>query len=138
MKLTAYHPVLLDGTAHFPVELCGGLPAESCVGYVYDVVLKNRALIASPCASGAIFAATFGHTVTLGCFAHAYFGSERVVQDLQAVPGWASGLVVLDGYEFVRADDAEGRVVGMRVRGAPLMSVPSTVATEQSALLVVH
>jgi len=62
------------------------------------------------------FAATFGHTVTLGCFAHAYFGSERVVNDLKRHASWSSGYILLDKYTFVRAeaeDDAERKVTGM-------------------------
>jgi hypothetical protein len=119
MKLTPYHPVLLGAQDVFPVEACDGVPTAHCTDYVYDVVLRNRGLIASPlqtAGDGCMYAATFGHTTTQGRFAHDYFGSERVVQDLRAHPTWATGRVLLDDYEFVREAEGERRVIGMRLQ----------------------
>lgn len=109
-------------------------------GYVYDFVLANRSILASPLQrmhhfaphatapqlrEDCFFAATFGHTVTLGCFAHAYFGSERAVNDLKRHAHWSSGYILLDKYTFVRAeaeDDAERKVIGMLFESESLVS----------------
>lgn len=116
--LTPYHPVLLTGGAYFPIEVgTNGASSSRLEGYVYDVVLTNRGIIACPyttvaaaasCASGIIdfpatfFAATFGHTCKMEKFAHHYFGSERVVDDLKQHPDYASGSMVLENYQYLR------------------------------------
>jgi hypothetical protein len=122
MKLTAYHPVMVSGQPCFPIERCGGSEAVVLDDYVYDVVLRNRSLLASPLRrahgndhdGSLMFAATFGHTSTAPCFEHAYFGSERVVADLKQHPAWATGHISLEDCEFVRETEGEHRVVGIR------------------------
>lgn len=122
MKLTAYHPAMVDGQPCFPIERCGGSEAVLLDGYVYDVVLRNRSLLASPLCrtdghidgSSCMYVATFGHTCTAPYFEHAYFGSERVVSDLKQHPAWATGYVSLEDCEFMREAEGEHRVVGIR------------------------
>jgi hypothetical protein len=131
MKLTAYHPVMVDGQPCFPIERCRGDEAVVLDGYVYDVVLRNRSLLASPQRrvegdlsvadhAQCMYVATFGHTSTAPCFEHAYFGSERVIADLKRHPAWATGYLPLEDCEFVREAQGEHRVVGIRysLRGA--------------------
>lgn len=36
-----------------------------------------------------------GHSYTEGILKHAYFGSDKVVKDLKAMPGWDRGLIEL-------------------------------------------
>lgn len=157
LGLTAYHPVLLPGQKEgvFPSQCPDArLVTDKFDGYVFDVVLKNRAIIASPisciidrCATTTtttvgvvdvcdalqlsdycMYAATFGHTVTLPQFKHDYFGSERVVADLQRHESYGSGLIVLERYQFLRGDeedDDDASSKGFQVRGLrfPLLSV---------------
>lgn len=139
MKLTAYHPVMREGVALFPID-CADASAE-LDGYVFDVVLRNRSIIASPLRAQAVecfpaamsgdvacmHVATFGHNVHAGCFNHAYFGTEAVVRDLKTHPDWCAGEIVLHQYTFLRAQDEERRVVGMQ------FSLPS-VLSELSAM----
>lgn len=139
LGLTAYHPVLLPGQKEgvFPSECPDArLVTDSFDGYVFDVVLTNRAIIASPssCVDGCVtalvcdgllsdccmYAATFGHTVSLPKFKHDYFGSEKVVADLQKHPSYGSGLIVLERYQFLRDDASRDfQVSGLRF---PLLS----------------
>ena len=42
--------------------------------------------------------------------AHEYFGTQKVVKDLQGMPGWQSGLLHFDYGLIARAED--GRVLG--------------------------
>lgn len=164
MTLTAYHPVSLHAdlsASFFPGDFdhC----SQHLDGYVYDVVLRNRGAIASPASlhwnsdtttsptspsstttttsstSGTrcLYAATFGHCVTKGVFAHAYFGSERVVEDLKRHPAWGSGRVVLSDYAFLRADDAQQCVVGLRFpTQAPSTDGDGTAAAADGATAV--
>ena len=123
LKLTPFHPVMCgtEGEARFPID-CATACEAAHDGHVFDFVLRNRGVLASPVQSAApsvymyspaqcVFAATFGHAVTKGCFAHAYFGSERVVEDLKTHPGWTAGAIVLERYTFLRASEANGQVV---------------------------
>lgn len=122
MLLTAYHPVLLttseelgSGSTHFPRDLYEqGLAdqVEAIDGYVYDVILENRGILATPTcqlsqtglSSSSAFVATWAHTCTLPKFAHAYFGSESIVRDLQRQrpSDYAAGFVLIDQPQFLR------------------------------------
>lgn len=127
MLLTAYHPVLFpDGTTMFPVELYQQGAAEmvmgssSSDGYVYDVVLENRSILATPMmvndgdsrttttAQQALpamaYVATWAHSCKLPKFEHDYFGSERIVQDVlnQRPEEYAQGYVSIEAPIFQR------------------------------------
>ena len=129
MKLTAYHPVLLDGVPAFPCEI-GRLVTSHFNGYVYDVVLANRGILASPvmlthgvsASALPMYVATWGHTCQLDKFQHDYFGSEHIVQDLRTLYGdangnWPSDRVVIEAPCFVR-DAQTGLVVQLQVSAA--------------------
>lgn len=123
MLLTAYHPVLFpDGTTMFPVELYQQGAAEmvmgssSSDGYVYDVVLENRSILATPMTPTSsstadadslatmAYVATWAHSCKLPKFEHDYFGSERIVQDVlnQRPEEYAQGYVSIDAPIFQR------------------------------------
>jgi uncharacterized protein YegL len=126
VKLTAYHPVLLPAAAdaQFPCELPQSprSSAETVDGYVYDVVLSNRGIIACPFQGhsgdstlketvgdiinplNVMFAATFGHCCVMDKFNHQYFGSEAVVDDLKTHPHYKDGHIVLSKYRYLRYD----------------------------------
>lgn len=149
--LTPYHPIM-HGHNHatsFPVDNNDTHNPITHDGYVYDFVLANRSIVASPLQSVhnlahftmpsqiqeiCLFAATFGHTVMQGCFAHAYFGSERVVNDLKRHANWSSGYILLDKYAFLRAnaEDAEPRVVGMLFDHKDVMHAANAVDTKDN------
>jgi hypothetical protein len=139
MRLTAFHPMLRSGgnaEGEFPCMCTDAVVEDTYDGYVYDFVLKNRSILASPsksfdrndsafaALSAAMFVATFGHTVRSSVFSHAYFGSEAVVTDLKSHPAWGTGFITLNKYNFVRAAPsiaAEGdpdawnhRVIGLQ------------------------
>mmetsp|Transcript_2948 Transcript_2948/g.6244 ORF Transcript_2948/g.6244 Transcript_2948/m.6244 type:complete len:449 (+) Transcript_2948:920-2266(+) len=156
MQLTPYHPVQFAyeggcecrrNLSAFPLEI--SYKERLFDGYVYDLVLRNRSIVAAPLRweetvgvaglEDVMYAATFGHTAGRGAsieteagketeqeqrvFSHAYFGSERIVRDLQAHPQYASGLVTLSGYCYLREGDgevgeaAEGRICGLTYPG---------------------
>ena len=132
MKLTPYHPIMRGNSAYFPIDYHkGGSGEQQLDGYVYDFVLENRGLVAFPtsiptatissidslCSTEeeieVLYAATYGHNETRGCFAHAYFGSDAVVQDLRRHPAYSTGTITLDKYTFLREKEGECRVIGL-------------------------
>jgi len=110
MALTAYHPVMINSESFFPVELYENGSAKvqhiaSFDGYVYDVVLQNRGILACPLGANEnelLYVATFGHQVPTKIFKHAYFGDEAIVNDLKKHPDWIDGFIVLDEPQFIR------------------------------------
>jgi Mg-chelatase subunit ChlD len=100
MFLTAYHPILLaNGEEYFPCEYHAATPsANNYDGYVYDVILENRSLLAAPIPTNlnnmnnnddeVFYVATFGHQRKSKIFSHDYFGSEKIVDDLKATEQW--------------------------------------------------
>jgi len=68
--------------------------------------------------SGGIECATLGHGFTGKTVAHPYFGTQRVIDDLAAMRGWADGLVELEGADeqTVRRDPETGLVCGLTQR----------------------
>ena len=136
MKLTPYHPIMRGNSAYFPIDYHkDGSGEQQLDGYVYDFVLENRGLVAFPTSIPAdttaattssinslcsteeeievLYAATYGHNETRGCFAHAYFGSDAVVQDLRRHPAYSTGTITLDKYTFLREKEGECRVIGL-------------------------
>lgn len=127
MELTPFHPILRGSVPQFPVDCADAKCIPSFDGYVYDFVLRNRSVVASPLQrvrsfvrlsarqvqESCMLVATFGHKETDGCFAHAYFGSEAVVCDLKTHSDWQAGYVLLDDYAYVRSENADRRVIGM-------------------------
>lgn len=120
MLLTAYHPLLLpSGETVFPIEMYHRGDAERVLGvsdgFVYDVVLRNRSLLATPLAEAddadtdetplMAFVATWAHVCVLPKFDHAYFGSERIVDDLRAQRGvdYEAGFVTIEEPVFERS-----------------------------------
>jgi Mg-chelatase subunit ChlD len=145
MTLTAYHPILIGGETYFPCELyedyCNvkngaSLPPVDSIerigdydGYVYDVVLENRGILASPITlsiplsattptsyfgcTGVFYVATWGHDCQLIRFEHDYFGTEKIVQDLisqRATNYLEEGQVVIENPCFIR-QPSNGRII---------------------------
>jgi Mg-chelatase subunit ChlD len=114
MLLTAYHPLLLpSGETAFPIELFlqGAadkiLGSPSSDGFVYDVILRNRSILATPMLEeqGVGYVATWAHSCTLPKFEHTYFGSEQIIDDLRAQRGaeLEAGYVSIENPVFERA-----------------------------------
>lgn len=108
LRLTPYHPVQdEEGEWRFPVDM-GRIAADLECEAVYSFVLRGApALLVAglPCAAWA-------HGIGAGAAAHPYFASERVLQDLQLLPGYSSGLVDLLPEQVVR-DPETGLVCGL-------------------------
>jgi len=90
LTITPDHPVYVDGEWRRPREL--GTPVEHD-GWVYNLVLdKCHILIVD-----GVQCVTFGHGIRGPVVEHAYWGTDMVLKDLAAQPGWDEGFVMVSG-----------------------------------------
>jgi len=106
-RLTPHHPVFVDGTWRFPVDL-GDVENVTCEA-VYSFVLGGSPDLLV----GGVPCIALGHGVEEGVAKHPYFGTDRVLQDLAALPGYALGLVDLPPGSVSR-DSETGLVCGLQ------------------------
>ncbi len=91
LLITPYHPVRVNGSWHFPCDLA---PAEErACDAVYSFVLASEHVMLID----GVQCVTLGHSFQEPIVAHPYFGSQQIVDDLRAMPGWRHGLVQFDG-----------------------------------------
>lgn len=107
--VTPWHPVLADNTWVFPIEYFGEEHiVEKRTDAVYSLVLKseNRFVIGEYKRYSAICMA---HHIADGIAAHEYFGTDRIINDLKNMRGWANGLIEIR--RVLRGED--GKVCGL-------------------------
>lgn len=90
LKLSPYHPVLINGKWNFPIDLSATETIEC--DYIYDFVVDAEHVINI----AGFECVTWGHNYKGDVIEHPYFGSEKVIEDLQTFNGWKNGLVTLD------------------------------------------
>ena len=109
--LTPFHPILQHGEWVFPCSV-GVECMDTFVlkdAYVYDFVLSHgHDLLVNGTAC-----VTLGHGVATGAAAHSFFGSDAVVQELRAFPGYSEGEVTLRPSSFCRDPETQ-QVVGLQ------------------------
>ncbi len=110
---TAWHPVFVDRAWRFPAEI-GHIQHISTPTTVYNFVLDTGHVLLI----NDIMACTLGHDFTGPVIGHSYFGRKEpgkphVLTDLQAHPGWATGLI--EWNPIVHRDPETGLVTGMSV-----------------------
>jgi Mg-chelatase subunit ChlD len=119
MSLTPFHPVSINGKSFFPKDLFANIQVQKAFGiemsvkevsdiYVYDVILANRGIMSAPLSSDtSLFVATWGHNIQDDeVFAHDYFASEKIVDDLKQHKDYAMGSMTLDKPTFIRDQDS--------------------------------
>lgn len=129
LRITAWHPVLFNNTWTFPAH-CGVVESTKCSA-VYSVLLQKEspdrsddsALDVEDVGMKAILRTSYIDVDGLRCLAlahdvmddpvasHDYFGSDRVMQDLQRCAGWKTGRISFPEGSLQR-DDSSGLVVG--------------------------
>ena len=55
-----------------------------------------------------------GHSYTQGILRHDYLGSQKVIQDLERMPGWNTGFIILNGDCALRQNKKLTRFVNNR------------------------
>ncbi len=109
VKVTPWHPVKDCGVWKFPKDI---KPTEKFYcDKIYNLVLNSHHMVTINCTVNLV---TLGHGMTdNAAVSHAYFGTERVLQDLARFPGWESGVVDIEKWVVVR-DPATGLVSGIQ------------------------
>lgn len=113
LRLTPYHPVHVNESGwRFPLDLAVPQRDARCAN-VYNFVLRGEthAMVVN-----GVECITLGHGLEGDVVGHAYFGTQRVVDDLRKMRGFAQGLVELypaacGGHSQVR-DEKTGMVCG--------------------------
>jgi len=106
LVVTPYHPVRVNGKWHFPRDL-GEVMEKDCP-FVYSFLLEEGHVMVI----NGVECVALGHGFEEDqVVAHAYFGSKRVVEDLEAMRGWNDGLVEL-GPGCLARDLVTGLVCG--------------------------
>ena len=111
LRVTPYHPVRQSGSSrwHFPCTI-GEVRERECPA-VYSFVLQTHHVMVID----GVECVTLGHGFEEDeVVRHPYFGTSRVIEDLQRLPGWAAGLIELRSGCLLR-DAVSGLVCGLVV-----------------------
>jgi len=104
LVITPWHPVLSGEEWKFPAELAA--PEETACTHVYSLVLDSCHAVEV----GGVVCVTLGHGLSEPVAQHDYFGTARVVKDLERMPGYAAGLLHFEHGCIQRGPD--GRALG--------------------------
>merc|ERR1712118_120280 len=85
---TPWHPVRVAGEWRFPCDLANAT-LRTCPA-VYNLVLQGAH--PSMLISG-VECSVLGHGLREPVVEHEFFGTDRIIEDLQQMPGWDVGLV---------------------------------------------
>jgi len=112
LLITPYHPVKVNSTWHFPIDCSNAELVDTDATCVYNLVLEERK---HGVFMGGICCSTLGHGLTDNCtIRHAYFGTEKVILDLQQVDSyWKVGHVILSSSQIKRSN--RGEICGIGV-----------------------
>jgi hypothetical protein len=112
LKVTPFHPVHVGGRWQFPIDVAGRQLAVESHDAVVSFLLEDRAptmLIDNT------VVITLAHGQNDDKVAeHEFFGTERVVESLAQLKGYAQGLVELRSGECLVRNAPNGRVCGLR------------------------
>ena len=105
LVITPWHPVLEGAEWAFPADVAA--PQETACTHVVSVVLDGGHSLEV----GGLQCVTLGHGMVSNAVTnHPYYATERVLRDLEQMPGFASGLLHFRHGSVRRGGD--GRVVG--------------------------
>eukprot|EP00455_Lapot_gusevi_P026604 TRINITY_DN2805_c0_g1_i3.p1 TRINITY_DN2805_c0_g1~~TRINITY_DN2805_c0_g1_i3.p1 ORF type:complete len:244 (-),score=84.46 TRINITY_DN2805_c0_g1_i3:78-809(-) len=115
LRITAWHPIRLDGVWHFPCQLVGAMDGvrygEVADQAVYNLVLEEGHVAVI----NGVEVVTLAHHMEGPVVGHAYYGTDRVLEDLRGMDGFEAGLVQLGEEDHVR-DPETGLVCSVRVQ----------------------
>lgn len=106
--ITPYHPVRVNNEWKFPYTIAKSEECSEDLSHVYNLVLNQSHTVFI----NGIECVTLGHGFTDDIVAHDYFGTSKVIEDLESIEGWEDGLVNLNGFTFVR-DKETGLIAGL-------------------------
>ena len=106
LKITPYHPIYTQSMLKyqwlFPIDISTSKPQKIESDKMYTFIVKNRK---SVIVNDYIFA-TLGHNlVENDVIKHDYFGTDRIIDDLEMFKSYKTGYVLLDKCMFLRGKD---------------------------------
>jgi hypothetical protein len=107
LLITPWHPIRVNGKWYFPKEYSPDTYDEYVCEYVYDYVLDHGHIVTI----NGIECVTLAHGFEGDVIEHPYFGSVRVIEDLQKMPGWHNGHISINKSHFTY-DDVTGLING--------------------------
>jgi len=111
LVITGYHPIRVDGTWTFPIDVDQGHFSEYSCDFVFNFVLDSGHILTV----NGVEACTLGHGMkSSAVIEHEYFGTTKVTDDLSRLKGWKQGEVTLRAGAFRRNSESnmvEGLVV---------------------------
>ena len=115
LYITEYHPIL--GFSRytnepkpwiFPCSLKRG-EVVNCDA-VYNLVLDNGHIIEID----GVYCVTLGHGLEEHIVKHEYFGTEKVIKDLEKIDGYSDGFIEIEQSNYIR--DETNKVCGIQIR----------------------
>merc|ERR1712038_1673703 len=110
LQVTPYHPIRIgsENSWEFPVNMKEASLIQSNSYSVYNLVLERKDRHKAVMMEDGISSITLGHGINEDAtLKHDYFGTGRVVQDLEKISvGWTSGHIVLREEDIKRATDS--------------------------------
>ena len=106
LQITPWHPIIVDNTWIYPSQM-NKIQNKTCCA-VYSIVLDNN----HTCYINSTWCITLGHGYTKGILNHEYYGTEKVIQDLQEIEGWNNGHIIINNGCIIR-NHVDGRVVAI-------------------------
>jgi len=108
LVLTPYHPVRVGASWVFPCDVA--VTTRTRCAAVYNLVLDGGHVVVVD----GIECVTLGHGLEDNdVVRHPYFGTQRVIEDLERLYGWHEGLVTLAPQQLAR-DPTSSHVVGLQ------------------------
>ena len=107
LLITPFHPVYIDGSYRFPMNVEGAIDTTVICDFVLDLVLEREHSVFV----NGIVCATLGHQKRGDVIEHDYWGNT-VIHEMKAAQGWQVGLVTMN--------DLPG--VQQRMQGAALQA----------------
>ena len=106
LKITPYHPIMVNRKWSFPINVLLTLPNISepqiidCPAMCTFVIENRQSVLIEE-----FIFATFGHHLKEDIISHEYFGTEKVINDLKEFNSYNNGIVMLTKDMFKKRDD---------------------------------
>jgi hypothetical protein len=114
LRITPWHPVLVEGSDGqfnwaFPANCSHDKLEKLQCGHVYTFVLARQAdgPYGESFVADDVSCIALGHGIENDAVAsHAFFGTQRVIDDLSRCPGWSQGSINLKQESFIKCEDS--------------------------------
>lgn len=130
LEITPWHPIRVNGSWKFPIELVEPRWSETEAIYSFllspessepvlniggiECITLGHNLLDNPSELPRIIRSTLAEFVVEKVVEHPYFGTRRVIEDLSALPGWTAGVIEFNEGCLERGKDGKRLLMGFR------------------------